>query len=109
MAQWWQCNTCGQNYPEQQPDGSPNFHVCPPDRITVYAVQDNNGAVITPEKREPFANRRDERPAEGLQYFEGRPFIVRRDPDDPARLVPQPTTRLIRSEGKGRTAVEAPA
>lgn len=48
----WRCNSCGGEYADHQADGSPYYHVCPPDRVTGTGKQ---------AQRVPIANPRDER------------------------------------------------
>lgn len=101
----WQCNSCGQIYPdaESSPDTLP--HVCHPDVIE-YAVFNSDGTVKTPERRTARENIRNENLLPSLTYWEGVPKL--RVPD-PTRNVPTilvDAESVIISEGKGRTKVE---
>lgn len=56
------CNSCGATYFPVQADGTAYFHACPPEIITHAICDPKTGAVVTPEKREPRTNTRNENP-----------------------------------------------
>ena len=100
----FRCNSCNATYPDPRPDGSPAFHVCPADQIT-HAVCDAQGNVLTPEKRVPWPNARNENIKPGSMFYDGKPGRMVPLPDEPARsrFVEGPIE--IVSEGLGRTQI----
>lgn len=100
----YRCNSCGAEYEDRDAAGVMYFHACPTDKIT-HAVTDDKGNVVTPEKREPLPNRRDENAPKELIYIEGKPKLRKRDPNDPTRVTFEDADSLVRSEGAGRTAL----
>lgn len=97
------CLSCGAIYDTAQRDGSIYFHACPRDKVTTHAVCDPaTGAVVTPEVRTPIANPRNENLRPDLQYHEGKPKIVARDPNDATRQIITDATSFIIAEGAGR-------
>jgi hypothetical protein len=105
MAQY-KCNSCGAIYSDVQRDGAAYMHACPTEIVT-HATFDKVGTKLTDEKREPFANPRNENTHPNLQYHEGKPVHVSRDVNDATRTVIIPAPTLIIAEGAGRTLIEA--
>ncbi len=101
----FECNSCHARYADPRPDGTPAFHVCPPEVIESYAVSDGKGNVTKPEKRSPRRSIRNENIRPDLVYLEGKPFIRAQDPQDASRRTLTPAQSIIISEGEGRTAV----
>ena len=80
------CESCGGIYDDTMPDGSAYYHACPPE---------------TKEAR-------NENTPPGLQYFDRKPHLVARDPNDPARRIATPVDSTIVAEGKGRSEAKRP-
>jgi hypothetical protein len=83
----------------------PAFHVCPPEYIT-HAVCDAEGKIITPEKRTPRENVRNENVKPGLIFQGGKYILQSVDPNDSVRIVTTEQDSIIIAEGLGRTLVE---
>lgn len=101
----WKCNSCGEVYSDTAFDGSPAYHVCSPETIE-HAKCDAEGKILTPEKRTPRENVRNENMKPGLIFVDGE-YILQTP--DPTGNVPMLTTKpgsIIISEGAGRTLVE---
>ncbi len=99
----YQCLSCGAIYDSTSPQGHVYFHACPAEIITTRAIFDATGEkLLTPEVREPLPNPRNENVRPDLQYHEGKPVIVRRDPNDATRQIVEPATSFIIAEGAGR-------
>src|SRR5579864_838176 len=101
----YECNSCHARYDDPRPDGTPAFHVCPPDEILAYAIFDDSGKLLKPEKRGPRLNVRNENLRPGLVYIEGKPRLRVQDPEDRTRWVLTEPASLIISEGAGRTEI----
>jgi hypothetical protein len=103
----WECNSCHAVYSDKHPDGRAYYHTCPPYIVEQEGVYDEQGHVITPEKRTARHDLRDENIKPGLFYLEGVLLRDVPDPETPGRMLHKPTTIEIISEGAGRTLVEA--
>lgn len=56
------CNSCGATYSPVDANGCNYFHECSPEVITPAVCDQKTGNVVTPEKREPRTNVRNENP-----------------------------------------------
>lgn len=101
----WKCNSCGTVYSDTLQNGVLFFHVCHPEVIE-HGTFDKHGNVITPEKRTPRPDIRNENMRPGLQYIDGKYWVGVPLAEDPKFLILQPAVELIISEGLGRTLVE---
>lgn len=102
----YQCNTCKGTYSDVQPDGTAYFHVCPPETVQ-HAVISVAGVITTPEKRTPTDNVRDERPFGTVVMLEGKQFWADPDPTHDKPFLLTPYAPRVKSEGAGRTLIEA--
>jgi hypothetical protein len=99
----YQCLSCKAVYDIPGVGGRIYPHACPPEQVTTRAVFDTTGTkLVTPEVRTPLTNPRNENVRPDLQYIEGKPFLVSRDPNDATRQIQTPATSFIISEGAGR-------
>jgi hypothetical protein len=102
----YKCNSCGATYTDIGRDGVPYRHTCGPTSNPNYQP-DPGKPNHDPETHVERANARNENTAPNLQYHEGKPVIVTRDPNDATRQNVVPAESLIISEGLGRTLIEA--
>lgn len=97
------CLSCLGSYDTIQRGAGWHPHVCPSERIKTHAVCDpTTGAIKTPAVLEPMPNPRNENPRPDLQYIEGKPKLVSRDPTDSTRRNVVDADTFIVSEGLGR-------
>ena len=101
----YKCNSCEAVYSDRNPDGVPYYHECDREAIE-HATFDDAGKLLTPEKRTPRENIRNENLRMDLIERDGKLYLQTGSTQDEAgpKLVEVPS-RLI-SEGKGRTLVE---
>lgn len=105
----WKCLSCGATYSDTSPGGYAFYHACPTEKVTP-GVFDARGNLVTPEKREPFPNRRDENVTPGLEWFHetgGPPKCMKQvpHPEERGRFIFVETQPTIVSEGAGRELV----
>lgn len=101
----YKCNSCGGTYTTPQADGMAYYHVCPTETIEPAGF-DVGGKLTTQEKRTRRTDIRDERPAPGTFYADGKPFVQVPNPEERNQFILAPGGGGIVSEGKGRTLIE---
>jgi len=107
----FRCKSCGGIYIDPQLDGVHYYHVCPPE-IIEHATFDAQGKQLTPEKRTPRPNVRNENVLPGLTYIAENnstlvPKLRKPHPEERGRFIYVDAPTIIISEGAGREEVVA--